>query len=164
MKIYRFYTDENYRGLSLLFPDLVDEKFLNKSCSSDTSVKNEWREIEFKYSDKKKKGDVTDYYYVPIFTDKATEILRPYLENDGEFLPINCKGDKYYIYHLFRREDILDFEKSEFEYYDDNKKTISRIAKFEFKKEKIDSLDDLYMFRLEKPSISNVLFLSLIHI
>lgn len=155
MKIYMFYTNNDFRDMEIISKEYND--LFDKLDISIELIEEKWKELEFKYSDKKKKGDVStaDSSYSAIFSEKATEILKPYLEKDGEFLPINCKGDKYYIYHLLKRIDILDFEKSEFEYYDETKTSIFRVSKYEFKKE-IEDMSDLYIFRLEKPFKSQI--------
>ncbi len=56
---------------------------------------------------------------IPAFSRRAVDALRDFLEPNGELLPLVSSVGEYYAYNITTVVDILDQDKSEFEWYDD---------------------------------------------
>lgn len=49
---------------------------------------------------------------VPVFSERALDALLDLLVENGEILPLDCCGEKYFAYNTTRRLDALDEERS----------------------------------------------------
>lgn len=84
---------------------------------------------------------------IPAFSRRAVDALRGYLEPNGELLPLVSTVGEYYAYNIITVADIIDIEKSEIEWLDDNRdfSNIFSIEKYECIAEK---MVDLSIFRI----------------
>ncbi|MDK8180789.1 DUF1629 domain-containing protein [Paenibacillus sp. UMB4589-SE434] len=61
-------------------------------------------------------GEYTDFYNyfggLPVINRKTYECLRPYLEGEVEFLPINHPGAELFVMNVVSVLDVLDYEKT----------------------------------------------------
>lgn len=69
--------------------------------------------------------------HVPLFSWHAVSVLRDILEPHGEFLPLDCKEQKFIAFNVFTFLDVLDIHRSEITYFEDGKR-IMAIDKYSF--------------------------------
>ncbi|OPX41846.1 hypothetical protein CLHUN_42830 [Ruminiclostridium hungatei] len=102
-------------------------------------LEDSWEPLKLKlinHDGKLKRGDMP---YLspgkPVFTKKAIESLRGFLEGNAEVLPIDYELQELFILNIINRIDAIDYEKSEIKYGDE--KRIIRVKKYSFVVEKI---------------------------
>jgi hypothetical protein len=91
---------------------------------SGNSLKENWEplKVELKSKSKSRKiGDISEVHIArcPVFSEKARNILGDFLNENGEFLEIECidNGKIYYLYNVLTYLDIIDDEKSDSGWY-----------------------------------------------
>lgn len=124
------------------------------------SLKNVWEKIKFEvgiddsiesqYTIKEQKarplGDFPNHPGPPIVSTQAMKLLKPFVENNTEFLEIEIINEGvYYIMNVTSVIDCLDKKKSRIEYFDSEQKRIMDIEKYSFFEKK---LKDIYAFRI----------------
>jgi len=87
---------------------------------------------------------------IPAFSRRAVDALRDFLEPNGELLPLVSSVGEYYAYNIRTVVDVLDHERSDVLWYDDNHDIALRVRRYECVPEKLTGLS---IFRLvEKPA------------
>lgn len=97
-----------------------------------------WIPLNVKYTDYRKKPH-SDFPSltgtVPIFSERALQILFPLIEKDVEVLELNTPVQKLYLINVINKIDCLDREKSELFFFSNG--AIKNIKNITFKEEKI---------------------------
>lgn len=102
-----------------------------------------WIPIEvYEYKEKRSSlGDCASYSYaVPIFSQRAVDVLHDTLKQNGEILPYTFKNGKYYAYNVTTVVDVLDKKQSKFKYFDSSGRVMS-IERIVFIPEKLVGLE-----------------------
>jgi hypothetical protein len=136
MKVHILDADvDKYRGLYYTNNDRVTE--FNRRFNG-TPMKSSWRIVKdfaFVPADLPK-GDTPGLSsHIPVFNMKAARILADYLESSGEFLPIICDGEKYFLFNATRVVDALDEKNSRLKLFHDGR--IMYIDRYFFSKDKL---------------------------
>jgi hypothetical protein len=91
---------------------------------------------------------------IPAFSRRAVDVLREYLEPNGELLPLISAIGEHYVYNVTTVVDILDHERSKVQWANEKHITAFEILRYECLAEK---MADLSIFRMvEKPSTTYV--------
>lgn len=124
MKIYKIRSDDkNYKELSLDSLQLFDKLQLDPEgpglidCANlgqgEEKFPHQWKKIavEFEaspeYPGAVKIPNISVWLGTAmVFSEKAHAFLKLVLKDDGEFLPIDFKGDTYYIFNLLKKGKI----------------------------------------------------------
>jgi hypothetical protein len=88
---------------------------------------------------------------IPAFSRRAVDALRDFLEPNGELLPLVSPVGEYYAYNITTVVDILDHERSDIIWFDENHDLALRIRGYECIAEKLAGLS---IFRLVEMSSS----------
>lgn len=113
---YRYFELDAYD-----FLDKMGEEF--EISDFGKPIQHAWRPIKAKYFSKIGGAttipDITTYSTDMLaLNQKAYDVLKATLEAYGELLPILVDDETYYLYNVTTRlpDDVIDFEKSEYEY------------------------------------------------
>jgi hypothetical protein len=87
---------------------------------------------------------------IPAFSRRAVDVLRDFLEANGELLPLVSQVGEYYVYNITTVADILNHEQSKIKWYNKNHDIAMEIKRYHCHSEKLAGLT---IFRLvEKPA------------
>lgn len=87
---------------------------------------------------------------IPAFSERAVNALRDLLEPNGEILPLASPKGEYYAYNVTTVADVLNPDRSDIVWFDNNRDIAIRIRRYECIP---DKLANLSIFRLvELPS------------
>ncbi|MCI0742248.1 MAG: hypothetical protein L0Y72_24710 [Gemmataceae bacterium] len=84
---------------------------------------------------------------IPAFSRRAVDVLREFLEPNGELLPLVSTVGEYYAYNITTVADVLDQEKSEFQWIGE-KRTFNDILDINHYEFIADKVTGLSIFRL----------------
>ncbi len=90
---------------------------------------------------------------LPVFSERACDVLSDYLEPNGELLPLKTEVGSYFFYHITTLVDALDLQSSRFVYGRLNKKKIRDIEYFVFKSGVADKFS---IFRIKEKPIHTI--------
>lgn len=82
---------------------------------------------------------------LPAFSQRACDILREYLEPNGELLPLDSNVGQYFFFNITTIVDVLDVNKSICHFWCDPPTTAVDIESYQFYEER---LSDLSIFRI----------------
>lgn len=83
-------------------------------------------------------GDAPGFYsHIPVFNDKAVNVLKKYLAHTSEILPLKNNESSFYAINITKVLDCINYEKSEFKMFKDGIR-IMRFKKYSFFEEKLD--------------------------
>ena len=90
---------------------------------------------------------------IPAFSRRAVDALRDFLEPNGELLPLASSVGEYYAYNITTVADVLDQERSEFQWLDEGRtfKSFSKVVRYECIPEKMEGLS---IFRIVEEVIT----------
>ncbi len=152
--VYELASAEN----SELCHPIQEGKFESINTMIDGSPRSQsWEPLEMTLitEDRGKRYDYSDApwlgAHVPIFREKATQVLRPILSHYGEFLPLECSGAKLSMFNVTRVVDALDEEKSVVERLPNGK--LMWVEKYAFNGSEIK---DLVVFKIPNFRVSPV--------
>lgn len=74
--------------------------------------------------------------HIPVFDIKAINMMKKYLVDNTEILPVLCGEFIFYIINVIKVLDCIDYEKSDFKTFSDGKR-IMRFRKYVFDENKI---------------------------
>ncbi len=124
-----------------------------------TPMKSSWRPISVEVifqnaADQKRPKSDFPYLtsHVPVFSDRATECLRPFIDRYGEFLELHSDEDAYVAYNVTNVIDVLDTHLSDIAYFKDSNR-IKFIKKYCFHEQK---LKDQMIFKVPQSAITHV--------
>ena len=134
MKIWRIKQDTKYESLNIVNRDIW-KKFRNFDARQYLNV---WEKIYAKKhlpEENEEVGDVVGGICGAIaLKDKALNFLKPILNDNVEFLPLEYEEDENLtIMNVLNLVDGLDYEKSEFNYFIYNPSKIMNCKKYAFK-------------------------------
>lgn len=107
MKIYTIDGVDGFQELQLV--DYDQDNCYIELLGSEQSILNKWKKLEFKVITKGKKSDFPFLWAgegIIIMSENAKNMLKPLLQEEVEFLPVNCEGCKYYLIHVMQMSDI----------------------------------------------------------
>lgn len=136
MKIWEMNSDaNNYDNFTLCnesdWDKLMVYEFDGK-CIKDT-----WIEFCVKEIESIRKGDKPSLFgSIPVFSHRAVEVLKEYLDNGTEILPLRYDKGEYFVINVINVKECIDFEKSEIKRFKSSDK-IMRFKKYVFKEEAI---------------------------
>lgn len=114
-----------------------------------SSKAKEWTQPCAAMEDPERKLPPTDFpgfYCLPflVFSERATTLLRPLIEHDAEFLPIDASGQAFYFINVTSVLDCVDAEKSTCRRF----KSTGRIMKYLSLAFRADVIKGHHLFRL----------------
>ena len=136
MKIWEMNSDaNNYDNFTLCnqgdWDKLMEYQF-DGNCIKDT-----WTAFCVKEIESIRKGDKpTLFGSIPVFSYRAVEVLKKYLSNNTEILPITYDKGEYFVINVINLKDCIDFKKAEVKRFKSSGK-IMRFIKYAFKEEVI---------------------------
>lgn len=86
--------------------------------------------------------------HIPVFDEKAINVLKCFLDKNAEILPLECNVGKFYAINVIRVLDCVDYEKSIFKTFRDGKR-IMRFSKYCFNINEVLK-EDLFKIKDEK--------------
>jgi hypothetical protein len=89
-------------------------------------------------------GESAPAWLIPVFSPRAVEGLREFLEPNGELLPVLTPLGTYYAYNVTRVVDVLDLKQSDVDWSVGGRWRADEINRFEFKAE----VKDLTIFKI----------------
>ena len=152
MKIWELDADaNNYDNF-----DIADDEFeeFMEYGFDGKSIKDRWRPFRIENMDNVKKGDIPSLFgSIPVFSERAVKVLREYLEDNAEILPLQHDGEKYFLINVTNVQDCIDFENSEIKRFPSSGK-IMRFVKYSFKE---DVVKNQHIFKIKQYPRSIVL-------
>jgi hypothetical protein len=145
MRILKLKPDvDRYRWLALV--DDADARILSDLHEGPVGaawkpVRVEW--IEEDTQSGKPKSDFPTLGTTPVFSERAVDALLDLLVENGEILPLDVEGERYFAYNVTRTLDALDQDRSVIVRYPTGR--ILDISRYEFLP---DKLDGSALFRL----------------
>ncbi len=84
----------------------------------------EWQELNVKIYDEDKTLPISDFlgFTIPIFSEKAVEVLHPLLDGSAEILDVNLQNRRFYAVNVIAVLDVLDRENSKYLTYRDGQR------------------------------------------
>jgi hypothetical protein len=150
MKYYIYTCDsDTYHSLTILPPSSAKDLYK----VTGPPLKNRWKPLAVDYDRTVTAGDFPRLTgHVPVFDQKALNVLRPLVESCAEILPLVGKApDMPLLFALnVRSIDCLDPERAEITALPDGKPIF--VAKYAFRK---DVLGDTPLFRIQHLELSN---------
>ena len=162
MTVYKILTDkENFRIFNLDLEELfseLGEDFDFNFPSMGVYVKDSWKTLkkgEFiqtpEYPDAIETPDISEWQSGDlVLSDKAFSLLHKYLSDYGEFLPVQCNNDNYYIFNILNIMNVVDMNDSE---QDIDQGIYMGINKLSFKE---DLLADTLIFKTKFDNLTGV--------
>jgi hypothetical protein len=140
MNVYILDADVNkYRGIHYVKEEEVVE--FNRRFNGKP-LKGKWKGDE-KFAfvpGRLPKGDTPGLSsHIPVFNHKAVTVLRDFLDQSGEILPIICDGEKYFLFNVTRVIDSLDGPNCELKLFDDGE--IMYIDRYSFIEQRLIGID-----------------------
>lgn len=136
MKIWQLNFDvDNYDNL------IPDKEFSADEILSfnGTSKEKSWIPLKVKRMEPEKGLELGDApgFIIPVFSEKALDILRPIIINSTEVLDLILEEGKYYGINVIAVLNVIDYSKSEYRMYSDGQR-IMAFRKYAFiKKEEL---------------------------
>ena len=153
MSVYILRSDsESYQSLIQVNEDdlLIHQKFKGER------IRSGWLplKVEILYEPEDEyllpAGDFTMISAMPIFSQKAVEVLDDVLLTNGELLPLSYAEGVYYAFNITTIVDVLDLPASEVVYFPDSERVMT-VRKYRFRS---DQLVNLQIFKLPQLPIS----------
>lgn len=99
-----------------------------------TSLRNTWKTLAVQRMEPEKKLKLSDFpgFTIPVLSEKALVILKPYLANSAEELELFFQEKAYVAINVTAVLDVIDYEKSVYKTFSDGKR-IMFFEKYAFK-------------------------------
>lgn len=150
MTIYRIVPDsDTYHSLSIIDSEHVEifRQFTGKSLA------HSWFPVQVRIFRAKKSGDFPSLLsHVPIFSERALQILRPLISNSLEALPLKCDFGKFYAANILDVVDCLDDSLANIERFSSGR--IMAIERYAFKE---DCIEGKHIFKIPETALQDVL-------
>lgn len=130
------------------YENLYWEKDIDFTLSFDGTEKvKEWSPVRVQRMYRNRKFSNTPGLspHLPVFDKKAVSILKDFLIDNAEILPLDCKDGDFYLINVTNIIDCIDYEKSEYKTFNDENR-IMRFIKYVFDQRNINGVD---LFRLK---------------
>ncbi len=154
LETYRF--DRRYRRFMRSNPETFPEFYPRKhddtkwvaprlaaTWTPQKLIVDEWPENDYH-------GEGAPAYLTPVFSPRAVEGLREFLEPNGELLPVLTHLGTYYAYNVTRVVDVLDLQKSDVSWSAGKTSRAHEVNRFEFK----ESVKDLTIFKIPQMPVA----------
>jgi hypothetical protein len=95
------------------FDDFYDKYF--DSINQPTPISDVWDNVEVYTPTEGYKSDFPHFWgesFVPVFSEKALNVVHDLIENQVEILPLRHPEYKYFVIHVLNVIDAIDFDKS----------------------------------------------------
>ncbi len=139
--------------------DRLEEYRTQYDCFQGKAIGDIWQPVEVRDYESTDDFPIGDFPYlhgfgiVPVFSDRAVEVLSDLLQGNGEILPLTCSIGTYYAFNVTKVVDVLDEAHSEFKPLQELDPDIfwkaspdqMGVTRFEFFSEKVA---DLSIFRI----------------
>lgn len=144
MKIFKIINDSN--NMQIVAPTerakLIDLDFLNFDCNERLK---DWGGLDVYVQNPKK--PVKNFFSMPsgilVFDKQVLNACESIFEMAGEILPIQVeRGPELYILNILECMNGLDYENTQWDYYDDGTK--GRILKYAFHEERVKNESTLF--------------------
>ena len=116
-----------------------------------------WKPIQVKRVYDREFSNTPGFYpHIPIFDEKAIEVLDDLIIDNAEILPLDCEDGVFYAINVVNVIDCIDYEKSKYKTFRD-KKRIMRFEKYAFDEKEIDKVN-LFKIKdepLKRPFVSD---------
>jgi hypothetical protein len=143
MKIFKIIEDvNNMQSIQPIDESLINLIFLRFNCESR---KKEWKELKvYIYNPKRIEKDFYNMGVgIWVFNEKVLDICRTIFEMAGEILPIQVEnGKKLYLLNVLDCINILDYNRAQWDYYDDGSK--GRILAYKFHENRIGNESTIF--------------------
>ena len=142
MKIWQLCFDvNNYANLQAIPPLTADEI----QSFNGTKKLSSWspRQVEPIETDLKL-GDAPGFT-IPVFSQKACDVLMPLMEQDVELLPLACSKGAFFGVNVTNLLDVIDYDSSVFRRFSDGKR-IMAFQKYSFRM--CDALNKCNIFKI----------------
>lgn len=152
MKIWKLdFELEEYHNLTMLNKMSIEDV----QSFDGSSKKDKWECPEVVRLEPEKRLVLSDapgfYPHIPVFNGKAIGILKKYLEQTSEILPLKNSENIFYAINIVKVLDCINYDKSEFKMFKDGKR-IMRFKKYSFFK---DSLEGSNIFKIIDEPLGN---------
>ena len=88
---------------------------------------------------------------VLVLSNEAKLLLQKLLLGHGELLPLDCDGERYWAFNTLNLVDVVDLDRSEVDYFEDDRTEILNIRRYALK-----SLDDFSLPIFKVPQMNSV--------
>ncbi len=155
---------------SVLGRDSLDDDITPGFESSETV--REWHPVYLAklWTPPKVKGGVAPYQdfpgidmVLPAFSRRACDVLKDFLEPNGELLPLDSKIGEYYFYNVTTVVDALDLAKSKCDFWCDPPTTAVEIDYFAFHEERLFGTSIFRIVELPIYTIVTKAFVNRVH-
>lgn len=155
MQVWRFIRDTKYTGIYLADNkeearfDELEKQFIK----TNLSLKEKWEPfLVMQETPPGEDGEITDIHSTAnmVVSEKVKNKLEPYTKDTIQYLPFTNPNKQYYLVHIIKPIDCLDYEKSRLLTLtgkDENTIESINVRKGFFKKE---LLDDVFVFKVPK--------------
>ncbi|MCM3039443.1 hypothetical protein M3201_06970 [Paenibacillus motobuensis] len=146
MKVWRWgYESDKYDSFTFPNRTEVREKYFDPYFNG-TIIGDKWGEVPFETYRSRKPCDCTGIgSHIPIFGERAVEVLAPYLNSNVELLPLKHPSKAYYAINVIRFIDALDYDNSVIEYVEGHPGFIDHVHQFAFK---LDAIQEYPIFKI----------------
>lgn len=145
MKVWKWgYESDKYDSFTFPDRDAVSE-YLDPYFNG-TVIGDKWGVVPFETYRSRKRCDCTGIgSNIPIFSEKAVQVLEPHLNSNTELLPLQHPSKAYYAVNVTRLIDALDYENSEVEYVEGHPGFVRDVHRFAFK---LDAIQEYPIFKI----------------
>ncbi|WP_251862281.1 DUF1629 domain-containing protein [Clostridium sp. Marseille-Q2269] len=138
MKVWKMNSDANKYDNFTLYNESDWDKLMSYGFDGK-SIKDTWIPFSVEEIEIIRKGDKPSFSgSLPVFSRKAVEVLKKYLDNNAEVLPLSYDKGNYFIINVINVKDCIDIEKSEVKRFKCSGE-IMRFIKYAFKPEAINN-------------------------
>lgn len=121
------------------------------------SMKNTWIPFCVREDEKIRKGDKPSFSgSLPVFSRKAVKVLKKYLDNNTEILPLmyrkknHFSKEEYFVINVTNLVDCIDYERAEVKRFK-NSGEILRFIKYAFKPE---AIKNVHIFKVPEDCVA----------
>lgn len=145
MKIWQWgYESDNYD--SFTFPNQNEFNQYFDPNFNGMVIGDKWGSVHFETYRSRKACDCTGVgSNYPIFSDRAVQVLAPYLSCNVELLPLKHLTMNFYAVNVIRLLDGLDYKHSEIEFVEGHPNFVKNVNRYAFK---IDVIHDYPIFKI----------------
>ncbi len=138
MKIWKLdFEVDKYDNLEPINEITIDEI---QTFDGRSHVKD-WKTLSVQRMEPEKGLKLSDApgFFMPVFSKQAVECLKPLIDKNVEFLPLDFKEKEYYGVNVITVLDAINYESSQYKTFSDGKK-IMRFIKYAFLSEVVDGV------------------------
>ncbi len=123
--IYQFITVKDMDGHELL--QFVDSLGTKRNTS-------EWIPLKIQIH-RNKRRKICDYpgFVVPVFSEKAVDVIRDFLISKADILPLDCGDERYFLINVYNKVDCIDYDQAQYTKFDSGR--VREFKKYAFKQE-----------------------------